>query len=242
VVYPGGVEALRDVAFLMMQGEFVSLVGPSGCGKSTLLKVMAGLIPLTTGQLRIGDERTEAFPADRPDVAFVFQEPTLLSWRTVAGNVRLPLELLGRKTHESPQHIRDVLGWVGLADFAGAYPPQLSGGMQMRASLARALITRPDLLLLDEPFGALDDITRQRLNEDLMGLWLRDRWNGLFVTHNVPEAVYLGQRVLVMSNRPGRIAGEVPIHLPYPRPASIRTTVEFNRFAGQVNELLAKVT
>lgn len=203
---------------------------------------MAGLISPSAGSLRIGNEREE--PAGEPGhhVAVVFQEPTLLSWRTVAGNVRLPLELQRRQLGDADARICEVLSWVGLAEFARAYPPQLSGGMQMRASLARALVTRPDLLLLDEPFGALDDITRQRLNEDLMGLWLRDRWNGLFVTHNVAEAVYLGQRVLVMSSRPGQVAGTVEVPLPYPRAAAVRTTVEFNQLAGKVNDLLAKVT
>jgi NitT/TauT family transport system ATP-binding protein len=240
IAYRGGIEALRDVTFSMAQGEFVSLVGPSGCGKSTLLKGMAGLVPVTTGNLRIGPDGSVA--AGRTRVGFVFQEPTLLSWRTVAGNVRLPLELRREERDDADTRIHEALRRVGLEDFARVYPPQLSGGMQMRTSLARALITRPDLLLLDEPFGALDDITRQRLNEDLISLWLRDCWNGLFVTHNVAEAVYLGQRVLVMSDRPGSVAGVIEIPLSYPRAPAVRTTVEFNQLVSQVSELLANVT
>lgn len=239
VNYAGGVQALADITLDLADGEFVSVVGPSGCGKSTLLKVLAGLLPSTGGHWQIGAEQPAA-PRSRPDVAFVFQSPTLLSWRTVAGNVRLPIELRGTADAATAARVRDTLAWVGLSEFAGAFPSQLSGGMQMRVSLARALVTRPHLLLLDEPFAALDDITRQRLNEDVSRLWQRDRWNALFVTHNVAEAVYLSQRVLVMSARPGRILADIAIPMDYPRAPSVRTSSLFISLMAEVSGALAR--
>ncbi len=238
IVYPNGTEALRTLSMSLAAGEFVSLVGPSGCGKSTVLKVLAGLLPPSRGRFRVGPADAPA-GATAPDVAFVFQHPNLLSWRTIGGNVRLPLELRPGRERTDPGRVREVLEWVGLADFQAAHPAELSGGMQMRASLARALVTRPHLLLLDEPFGALDDLTRLRLNEELSTLWQRDRWTALFVTHNVAEAVFLSSRVLVLSPRPGRLVAEIPIPLEYPRRPELRTTASFNTLVSQVAGALA---
>lgn len=238
VTYPGSITALEDLSLQLGQGDFVSVVGPSGCGKSTLLKAVAGLVEVSAGTILVdGREATRERDRDM-DLAFVFQSPTLLSWRTVTGNVRLPLELRHAYRASDRQRIDNVLEWVGLADFSQAYPSELSGGMQMRVSLARALVTRPHLLLLDEPFGALDDITRQRLNEDLLTIWLRDRWNALFVTHNVSEAVFLSERVLVMSPRPGRIVADIAIPLPCPRPTDLRTSRAFNDLVATVSHAL----
>ena len=191
--FPSGVEALRDLNLEISRGQFVSIVGPSGCGKSTFLRLVAGLDAPTSGELRVDGH-------DPLGLAFVFQDATLLPWRSVAHNITLPLEL---RREDADERVAQTLALVGLTDFAAAYPAQLSGGMRMRVSIARALVTRPQILLLDEPFGALDEITRQRLNEELLHLWQEDRWTGLFVTHNVSEAVFLSQRVLVMSARPG---------------------------------------
>jgi NitT/TauT family transport system ATP-binding protein len=238
VQYDGGIVALRGVDLRVFPGQFVSIVGPSGCGKSTLLKAIAGLVPATAGHLLVGDSPVGRGAVAPASLSFVFQEPTLLAWRTVAANVRLPMELRGDERARSVARAVEMLELVGLADFAGRYPSELSGGMQMRASLARALVTSPDALLLDEPFGALDEITRQRLNEDLLRIWLDERWTGLFVTHNVFEAVFLSQRVLVMSDRPGRIIEDVPIDLPYPRLPEVRTRPEFAELAGLVSARL----
>lgn len=238
VVYPGGTQAISGLDLALVEGGFASIVGPSGCGKSTLLKALAGLVPVSRGSLQFGAGVASGGSGDGHDVAFVFQQPTLLSWRTVAGNVRLPLELNGGDQAKAAARVHDVLEWVGLADFAQALPAELSGGMQMRASLARALVTRPHLLLMDEPFAALDDITRQRLNEDVAGLWQRDRWTALFVTHNVAEAVFLSQRILVMSSRPGRIMADIPVELPFPRQRALRTTAAFNACVERVSRAL----
>jgi NitT/TauT family transport system ATP-binding protein len=233
LTYPGGVRALEGIDLGVARGEIVALVGPSGCGKSSLLRLVGGLLQPTEGRLRVGGS------PDAPlRTGFVFQDATLLPWRTVADNVRLPLELLGtpRSGHET--RIREALKGVGLEEFAGARPAQLSGGMRMRVSLVRALVTDPELLLLDEPFGALDDLTRGRLNEELLVLWQRQRWTGLFVTHNVFEAVFLSQRVLVMSPRPGTIVAEVPVPLELPRRPEVRGSAEFARTAEEVASLL----
>ncbi|MFN3649498.1 MAG: ABC transporter ATP-binding protein [Armatimonadota bacterium] len=228
LTYDGGVRALDDVSLSVARGEIVSLVGPSGCGKSTLLRLAGGLLQPTEGRLEVRGE------AGAARTGFVFQDATLLPWRTVADNVRLPLELLRVPRREHDGRIRESLALVGLSDFALARPAQLSGGMRMRVSLVRALITHPELLLLDEPFGALDDITRTRLNEELLGLWDRQRWTGIFVTHNVYEAVFLSHRVLVMTPRPGRIVAEIPVELPFPRTPELRGTAEFARTAEEV--------
>ncbi len=226
------------------KGEFVAIVGPSGCGKSTLLRVLAGLVGPTAGRIEIAGLSPAEARRKLHEVAFVFQHPTLLPWRTVWGNVALPLEL-GRGSPSqaapvAPERMAEVIKLVGLSEFARAYPHQLSGGMQMRVSLARALVTRPDLLLMDEPFGALDDLTRNGLNEELLNLWSRDRWTGLFVTHNVGEAVFLSRRVLVLSRRPGRIVAEVEIPFAYPRVPELRAWPEFARLTGQIAARLAE--
>jgi NitT/TauT family transport system ATP-binding protein len=242
VQYDAGIVALSGLDLRVLPGQFVSIVGPSGCGKSTLLKVIAGLIPATAGDVITGDALAGPATGAHASLSFVFQEPTLLAWRTVAANVRLPMELRGVGRTLCRARTQQMLILVGLEDFAARYPSELSGGMQMRASLARALVTSPDALLLDEPFGALDEITRQRLNEDLLRIWLDERWTGLFVTHNVFEAVFLSQRVLVMSRRPGRIIEDVPIDLPYPRPPEARTSPEFARLAGLISARLREGT
>ena len=227
--FPSGVQALRDLNLEIGRGQFVSIVGPSGCGKSTFLRLVAGLDQPTSGELRVEGH-------DPLGLAFVFQDATLLPWRSVAHNITLPLEL---RREAADERVAQTLELVGLTDFAAAYPAQLSGGMRMRVSIARALVTRPQILLLDEPFGALDEITRQRLNEELLRLWQEDHWTSLFVTHNVSEAVFLSQRVLVMSARPGRILADIPIPFPYPRSAYLRSAPEFIRIANGISRQLA---
>lgn len=226
-----GAAALEDVSLQVEPGEFISLVGPSGCGKSTLLRLLAGLIEPTAGRVQ------HAGTALRQ--AFVFQDPTLLPWRTVIDNIALPLELAGVARGERRQRAHDSLAQIGLTSAdAGKFPRELSGGMRMRVSLARALVTRPDLLLLDEPFAALDDLLRQQLNEELLRLWQEQRWTAVFVTHNVAEAVYLSQRVIVMSARPGRIVADVAVPFAMPRNADLRATPEFARLTGEVSTQL----
>ncbi|MCA9634924.1 MAG: ABC transporter ATP-binding protein [Myxococcales bacterium] len=216
--YPSGVVALAGVDLEVTRGELVALVGPSGCGKSTLLRAIAGLVPFTGGTLEIAGKSPLDARRERQGDAFVFQDPSLLPWRRVADNVGLPLELLGRPPAERAPAVAQALAQVGLADAARAYPDELSGGMKMRASLARALVTRPELLLLDEPFGALDELGRRRLNDTLVALWERDRWTGLMITHSLLEAVTLATRVIVMGESPGRIVASLAIDLPRPRP------------------------
>ena len=226
----GALRALEDVDLELRRGEFVTLVGPSGCGKSTLLRVVAGLVPPSSGERRI---------ACRPNqVAFVFQDPTLLPWRTVHANVRLPLELARRPSAEQGAAADAALARVGLAEFAAAHPAELSGGMKMRASLARALVARPELLLLDEPFGALDELGRERLDDELMALWERERWTVLAITHSVAEAVLLSDRVLVCSGRPGRVVAELAITLPRPRRAAQLDAPALAALAGAVRARL----
>jgi NitT/TauT family transport system ATP-binding protein len=212
-------------------GEFVSVVGPSGCGKSTLLRLAAGLLAPTGG---VVDRHTDR-------VGFVFQDPTLLPWRTVRRNVELIGELEGLSRHDRRTRAVKAIGRVGLADFAEHRPGALSGGMRMRVSLARTLTVQPDLFLFDEPFGALDEITRTRLGEDLQALFAADRFTALFVTHSLAEAVYLAGRVLVMSDRPGQIVGEVDVPIPYPRPPELRYTAEFAKLTARVSHLLRAV-
>ena len=238
LTFAGGVQALRSVDLRLPMAEFVSIVGPSGCGKSTLLRIVAGLLQPTSGTLMVDGLDSQRARKEKTDIAFVFQSATLLPWRNVVNNVRLPLELRGRLNTDAEKCVQETIDLVGLRDFRRSYPHELSGGMQMRASLARALATKPHLLLLDEPFGALDDITRQRLNEELLSLWERDRFTALFVTHNVSEAVFLSQRVLVMSARPGTIIREVKVPFGYPRQPELRATPEFARLTGEVSALL----
>lgn len=216
------------------RGQFVSLVGPSGCGKSTLLRLIAGLESVTSGQVTIDQQAPS-----KTETAFVFQDPTLLPWRTTHANIRLPLELLGRTQTPQLAKIPDAIQLVGLRqEDADKFPRMLSGGMRMRVSLARALVTEPQVLLLDEPFAALDDILRQQLNEELLAIWKQRKWTGVFITHNVAEAVFLSQRVLVMSARPGQIIADVPIHFDAPRTAGLRATGEFAAQCGVISQHL----
>lgn len=217
------------------EGEFVSLVGPSGCGKSTLLRLVANLDSPTRGQLTLDD----AADLER---AFVFQDANLIPWRSASQNVQLPLELRRSLTSKDRDAIGGTLRMVGLReeDFE-KYPRMLSGGMRMRVSLARALVTNPNILLLDEPFAALDDLLRNQLNEQLLEIWQRQKWTGLFVTHNVPEAVFLSQRILVMHARPGRVVADLKVPFDYPRTSELRSDPEFARFCGEVVGHLAGV-
>ncbi|MBX3730225.1 MAG: ABC transporter ATP-binding protein [Candidatus Sumerlaeia bacterium] len=238
MVFRGGIEALRDVTLDVARGDFVALVGPSGCGKSTLLRLVAGLIAPTGGELAVDGLAPRQARRERHDMAFVFQQPALLPWRTVADNVGLPLELDGQGRAARRERIDELLDLVGLREFARTHPHQLSGGMRMRVSLARALVGRPGLLLLDEPFGALDEITRQRLNEELRRLWASQGFTALFVTHNVFEAAFLAQRVVVMSPRPGRIACELAVPFESERTPALRARPEFAAFCGAVSREL----
>jgi NitT/TauT family transport system ATP-binding protein len=232
--FPNGVVAVKSLDLDIHDGEFVSLLGPSGCGKSTALRMLAGLIPPSQGVIAWRERRAPG------DLSFVFQEPTLMPWSTVAGNVRLPLMLLGRD-QEAPR-VRQTLDRVGLGAFAQAYPRELSGGMKMRVSIARALVTDPKLLLMDEPFAALDEITRFKLNNDLLALWRELRKTVVFVTHSVFESVYLSQRIVVMTPRPGRVFEEIIIDAPYPRDESFRTSAEYAALCRKVSRALATAT
>lgn len=231
----GSVVALQDANFNVKEGSFVSLVGPSGCGKSTLLRLIAGLIPATEGQLSV--HGTEVVNP-RQDVAMMFQRATLLEWRTAIENVLLPSELLRRPTAEDKTRAMELLNLVGLGDFAFSFPAQLSGGMQQRVALARLLQTGADILLLDEPFGALDEFTREKLNIELLRIVDEVSATTLFVTHNIAEAIFLADEVYVMTPRPGQIARVVPVNLPRPRALSIQTSPEFNALVEEVRDAL----
>ncbi|MFT4125147.1 MAG: ABC transporter ATP-binding protein [Gordonia sp. (in: high G+C Gram-positive bacteria)] len=225
LTYPGGTQALKDVDLTVRQGEFVSVVGPSGCGKSTLLRLAAGLETITDGYLQCGTER----------IGYVFQDATLLPWRSVRDNVALLGELDGIGRDERAQRIAAALETVGLTAFADHLPHMLSGGMRMRVSLARSLTVEPELFLFDEPFAALDEITRERLGVELTELFAARSFAGLFITHSVSEAVFLSTRVLVMSGRPGTIVDEVEVPFPFPRPPELRYEPEFTELAGRVS-------
>jgi len=232
--FPGGVVALQGVSLQVAPGEFVALVGPSGCGKSTILRLVAGLDAPTLGRVEapaVTDRREAA-------TAFVFQEPTLMPWASVFDNVWLPLRLAGVARAQAAAQVRGLLRSMGLGDFERAYPAELSGGMRMRASIARALVTRPRVLLMDEPFAALDEITRGRLNVDLLAWWTERSLAVVFVTHSVYESVFLSQRVLVMSERPGRVTAEVTIEEPYPRTAAFRATAAYQDACRRVSAAL----
>ncbi len=236
-VYDSGVMALGPLDLEVGKGEFVSLLGPSGCGKSTALRLIAGLGAPTTGTVGVS-QSTEAARA-RHSIGFVFQEPTLMPWTTVRENVRLPLKLAHAPPEQANARIAAALSQVGLAEFADAYPRELSGGMKMRVSLARALVTDPDILLMDEPFAALDEITRFRLNNDLLSLWRNLRKTVIFVTHSVFESVYLSQRVIVMTQRPGRLSAEFRIDAAEPRGEEFRTSADYAGYCRMVSNALA---
>ncbi|MFP5462051.1 MAG: ABC transporter ATP-binding protein [Gammaproteobacteria bacterium] len=226
--YPSGTVALAGASLRLRAGEFVTLLGPSGCGKSTVLRLAAGLERASSGTVR----------APAGGLSFVFQEPTLMPWASVFDNVWLPLRLAGSSRAQARPQVLEMLGTVGLSAFADAYPAELSGGMRMRASIARALLARPRVLLMDEPFAALDEITRERLNDDLLG-WARELGlSTLFVTHSVFEAAYLSRRVLVMSGRPGRVCAEVEIDEPWPREAVFRGSARYARLCARLSGAL----
>ena len=228
-VFANGTEALAGLDLAIGKGEFVSLLGPSGCGKSTVLRLIAGLARISRGRLEWPGR------AARGAIGFVFQEPTLLPWACVFDNVWLPLRLQGRSRGAAEAEVMAALELVGLAGSAAAYPRELSGGMKMRVSIARALVTQPELLLLDEPFAALDEITRFKLNNDLLRLWRSQRWTVVFVTHSVFESVYLSSRVVVMAPRPGRVTADIPVDSPYPRDEAFRTSPGYNALCREVS-------
>ena len=231
------VEALRGVDLEVAQGEFLSLLGPSGCGKSTLLRAVADLIPTSEGELRVlGETATRA--RERRDIGFVFQDAALLPWRNVLANVSLPLEVANAGLRPGQPTPGELLQMVGLGGWEQAYPHELSGGMRQRVSIARALVSSPRVLLMDEPFGALDEITRDRMNDELLRIWRDTRTTVLFVTHSIYEAAYLGQRVMVMATRPGRIQELVSVDLPQPRRLAQRESPDFVALAARLRTAL----
>jgi NitT/TauT family transport system ATP-binding protein len=229
-VYQNGTVALADVKLDVRSGEFLSLLGPSGCGKSTLLRMIAGLGAPSSGIIDWPQARYDASGEPERSLGFVFQEPTLMPWATVFENVYLPLKLAGINRRDAEPRIAEVVGMVGLEKFARHYPRELSGGMKMRVSIARAIAVKPRVLLMDEPFAALDEITRFKLNNDLLALWQEQKWTVIFVTHSVYESVYLSNRIAVMNARPGRIMTELAIDAPYPRNDAFRTSPIYNEF------------
>jgi len=236
--YASGAVALDGFSASLFASELVSLLGPSGCGKSTVLRLIAGLAKPTSGMVRRAWEQGGGRSDRSSPLGCVFQEPTLLPWATVWKNVYLPLRLEGMSRAAASGRIEEAIALVGLSGFSKAYPRELSGGMKMRASVARALVTQPRLLLLDEPFAALDEITRSRLNDDLLAIWRERRWTGLFITHSVFESVYLSTRVLVMSPRPGRVAQEIAIDLPGVRTPEMRTSPRYIELCRRVSQAL----
>ena len=228
MVFPDGTEALRDVSFSVDRGEFVTIVGPSGCGKSTLLKIASGLLDQTSGTVAV----------DRERIGYVFQDATLLHWRTVQKNVELFAELHGVAKADRRKLATDAIELVGLSGFENHYPKSLSGGMKMRASLARTLTLQPPVFLFDEPFGAVDEITREHLNDETQQLFQREGFAGLFITHSISEAVFMSTRVLVMAARPGRIVAEFDVPFEYPRHPDLRFDPDFAKLSGEVSHAL----
>jgi NitT/TauT family transport system ATP-binding protein len=235
----GPVTALSDVSLEIAPGEFISLIGPSGCGKSTLMRLIGDLEQPTSGSLRVNRKTPEQARKDR-DYGIVFQAPVLYDWRTVRKNVELPLEVMGFAPQQRGERAASLLRLVGLGEFGDAYPYQLSGGMQQRVSIARALSFSPSIVLMDEPFGALDEITRERMQDELLNIWggAEKRTTVIFVTHSIPEAVFLSDRVVVMSPRPGRVREIVPIDLPRPRTIETRESPRFFELVTAVREVL----
>ena len=232
MTFPDGTRALDDVSFGVRPGEFVTIVGPSGCGKSTLLRIASGLLPATSGTVSI----------DREHLGYVFQDATLLPWRTVRQNVELLAELRGLDKAERGRLGHSAIEMVGLAGFEEHYPKSLSGGMRMRCSLARTMTLKPPVFLFDEPFGAVDEITREHLNDQALELFQAERFAGLFITHSISEAVYMSTRVLVMSPRPGRIVAEFDVPFGHPRPPELRFEPAFAMLCGDISKVLRGVT
>jgi NitT/TauT family transport system ATP-binding protein len=230
--YPNGTQALLPVNLQVREGEFLTLLGPSGCGKSTLLKMVAGLLAPSSGRIATRSKR----------LSFVFQEATLMPWARVGANVRLPLDLAGVPRAEADARVHEALQLVGLDKFIDNLPRELSGGMQMRVSIARGLVTQPQLLLMDEPFGALDEITRNRLDGELLGLWQQQKLTVIFVTHSIHEAVFLSQRVVVMAARPGRVVDELLIDEADPRSADFRVSTAFSQHARRLQDSLLRAS
>ncbi|MGB7442651.1 MAG: ABC transporter ATP-binding protein [Coleofasciculaceae cyanobacterium] len=231
-VYDNGTVALQEMNLAIDKHQFVSLVGPSGCGKSTVLRLIAGLSKTSAGKITWSESEKKR------QLAFVFQEPALMPWANLIENVRLPLKLAGTPEHKSQKLAQEAINLVGLNGFENSYPRQLSGGMKMRVSIARTLVTNPNILLMDEPFGALDEMTRSRLNSELLTLWQERDWTVVFVTHNIYEAVYLSNRVIVMAPRPGRVVADITIEAAYPRPEEFRTSRLCNEYCREISALL----
>ena len=238
--YDNGTLALQDVNLTIGKREFVSFLGPSGCGKSTALKMIAGLLQVTSGQINWADTPAHSAADHAKDISFVFQEPTLMPWTQVFENVWLPLRLKGISRAAATVQVDAVLAKVGLSQFAKVYPRELSGGMKMRVSIARAMVTQPRLLLMDEPFAALDEMTRFKLNNDTLALWTAQQFTTIFVTHSVYESVYLSNRIIVMAARPGRVIADLTIDEPYPRTDAFRSTPRYSDWCVQVSQALQK--
>ena len=235
-VYANGTVALQDMNLEIGKSGFVSLVGPSGCGKSTALRLISGLGRMSSGQIEWSGSRSQH------KLAYVFQEAALMPWANVLENVRLPLKLAGVPKRQSLIAVEEAITLVGLQGAERYFPRQLSGGMKMRVSIARALVTQPDILLMDEPFGALDEMTRSKLNSDLLDLWSQMRWTVVFVTHNIYESVYLSERVVVMAPRPGRVVADIAVKAPYPRSEQFRTSPLYNHCCQEVSRCLSEAT
>ena len=231
------VTALEGLDLVVEDGEFVSLIGPSGCGKSTLLRLIGDLLEPSSGVIRVNSKPARQARLDR-DYGMVFQAPVLMDWRTISGNVELPLEIMGFTRAERSRRSTELLHLVELDEFGERHPWQLSGGMQQRVAIARALAAKPGLLLMDEPFGALDEMTRERQNLELINIWSQTGTTIVFVTHSIPEAVFLSTRVVVMSPRPGRVSRNVPIDLPQPRTAATRETTAYFELVTEVRTAL----
>ena len=236
--YLSGTAVLEGISFSIERGELVTFLGPSGCGKSTLLRLVSGLSSATNGSVLVNGMTPENA---RELMSFIFQDPTLMPWRTVEENVGLSLELEHAARPLRSERVAGMLNLVGLTHVAHSYPRQLSGGMKMRASIARALVSRPRILLLDEPFAALDEMTRDRMNEELLRLYVEQKWTVLFVTHSVAEAVFLSSRIVILSSHPGRIAHDVAIDLPWPRYAELRDTAAYEEHVTRISRLLRGV-
>lgn len=228
--------AVKDVTLDVQEGELVSIVGPSGCGKSTILSILSGLQDATEGSIQIGNAESPITPGR--DIGMVFQKALLLKWRNILDNVLLPAEILGLPVAESQERAKDLLNMVGLEKFSDAFPQQLSGGMQQRASIARALVHDPKLILMDEPFGALDALTRERMNLELLRIWKESGKTILFVTHGIQEAVFLGSQVAVMTSGPARMASHFSVELPEPRTLDVKTTEKFGEYTKDIYQLL----